>query len=119
MRRVTSRAPLGLHRRVFECERPLFVDVALNAGCISARRQSGLLQLKSAVWIVTVAATHGAFQNLVVEGRRELRFDFAMATDTKLRIVGLQHSYSREARLFGIRSSWKDVRTGHVSATRA
>ena len=69
MWRVTSRAALGLHRGVFESERALLVDVALDAGSIGARRQPGLFQLESAVRVVTIAATHRAFQNFVMERR--------------------------------------------------
>ena len=67
--------------------------------------------------VMAITATHGAFQYLVVEGSRKRRLDLTVTTNAKLRIVRLQHSYGREAWLFGIRGSWVDVRTGDVSAS--
>ena len=52
---------LSFYRRVFVCERPLFVCVTLDTGRIGARRQSCLLQFEAAMWIVAVATLHGAF----------------------------------------------------------
>ena len=43
MRRVTSRTPLSLQRRVFECEGALLIGVTLDASRIRAGGQSGLL----------------------------------------------------------------------------
>lgn len=116
VRRMASRAAFGLHGRVLERERPLFVDVALDTSRISARRQPRLLQLKSAMRVVTVAATHAAFQNLVMEGRGKCRLDLAVATHTKLRIVRFQHANGREAGLLCIRGRHQHVRAGNVAA---
>ena len=69
VRRMTSRAAFGLHRSVFERERSLLVCVTLDASCISSCREPGLFRLETAVRVVTIAATHRAFQNFVVEGR--------------------------------------------------
>src|SRR5437773_2977128 len=99
VRRVASRTPFRLDRRMLVGKRTLFVDVALYARGIGAGRQPGLFQLKTAVRIVAIAATHCAFQNLMMEGRRERRLDLSVATHTKLRIVHPQHSDGREARL--------------------
>lgn len=74
---------------MFESERSLFVHVTLYTGRIRASRQSGLLQLETAMRIVTVAATHRAFQNLVMERHAELRLNFAVTTRAQLRIVRL------------------------------
>ena len=69
VRRMTGRATFGLDGRVFIRKRPLLVDVALDAGCIGASRQACLLCFEAAVRVVTIAATHRAFQNFVMEGR--------------------------------------------------
>ena len=88
---MTNRTAFRLDRRVFESERTLFVNVTLDTGRIRAGRQSGLLQLKTTMRIVTVAAAHCAFQNLVMERHAELRLNFAVTAGAKLRIVRLQH----------------------------
>ena len=103
---------------MFVCERTLLVCVTLNTWGIPASRQPGLFKLKTAVRVMTITAAHGAFQNFVMERRRECRLDFAVATQAKLRVVHLQHSYAGEARLFGIRSRHVDIRTGEISSAR-
>ena len=92
VRRVTGGAAFGLDRRVFERERSLLVYVALDASGIGARRQPGLPGLESAVRIVTIAATHRAFQNFVMERHVELRLHLAVTADAELWIVRLQHA---------------------------
>ena len=92
MRRVTRRAALGLHRRVLEGKRPLLINVALDAGCIDATGKSGLPRFEPAVRVVTIAATHRAFQHFMMERHIELRLNFVMTTGAKLRIVSLQHA---------------------------
>ena len=79
---------------MLERKRSLLVYVTLDASCIGACRQSRLPGLKSAMRIVTVTATHRAFQNFVMERHRELRLHFVVATNAELRIVGLQHADS-------------------------
>jgi hypothetical protein len=54
---------------MFVNERPLLVGVALDTGSVRPGRQARLLQFKAAMRIVTIAATHRPFQNLVMEGR--------------------------------------------------
>ena len=93
VRCMTGRASFGFYRSVFVSKRPLLIHVALNASGVGAGRESGLLQLETAMRIVTIAATHRAFQHLVMERRSELRLDFAVTTRTELRIVRLQHSH--------------------------
>src|SRR5882724_2649405 len=103
MRRVTSGAPFGFYRSVFISKRPLFVRVTLNTSGIRAGRQSGLLEFESAMRVMAIAATHGPFQNLMMEGRGERRLDLALATYTELRVVRAQHSDGCKARLFTVR----------------
>ena len=93
VRRVTGRAAFGLDRRVFERKRSLLVCVAPDACSICSCGQPGLPRLKSTVRVMTVAAAHRAFQNLVMEGRGELRLHLVVAAGAKLRIVCLQHAH--------------------------
>lgn len=104
VRRVTSRTAFGLHRSVFESEWSLLINVTLDAAGVGPRGQSGLLQLKAAVRVVTIAATHRAFQNFVVERHVELRLNFTVTTHAELRVVRLQHPNRREA---GLLSVWR------------
>ena len=91
---MAGRAPFGLYRRVFISERALLIRVTLHTSRIPARCEPGLFQLESAVRIVAIAATHGPFQNLVVEWRRKRRRHLTVATHAQLRIVRLQHACS-------------------------
>ena len=109
MRRMASRAAFGLDRRVFIGKRPLLVDVALNASRIGTGCQSRLFQLKAAMRVVTIAATHRSFQHLVVERRAELGLNFRVATAAQLRVVHLQHPRGGKAGLFRIRGSGKHI----------
>jgi len=84
MRRVTRDAAVGLDGRVLVNKRTLLVSMALDAGSIGAGRQTRLFQLKSAVWVVAIAALHRAFQHFVMERQIELVLCFAMTTQAKL-----------------------------------
>ena len=101
--RVTGAATFGLYRRMLVSEWTLLVGVAFNARRIAAGCQTRLLQLKPAVRVVTIAASHRAFQNFVMERHVELWLHFGMTTGTELRIVCFQHRNRGEARLFSIR----------------
>lgn len=90
MRRVTRGTTFGLQRRVFVSERSLLVGVTLNARSISADGQSGLFELKAAMWIVAVAALHHSFQHLVMERLVEVGSDFTVTAYAKLRVAHLQ-----------------------------
>src|SRR5262249_27324544 len=116
MRRMTGGATFRLHRRVFIRKWSLLVHVTLNAGRIRARRQASLLRLEPAMRIVTIAATHGPFQNFVVERSRELRLDLGGTAGAKLRVIRLQHSDRGKARLFSIGRGHQEVRAGDVRA---
>jgi len=69
----------------------LFVCMTLEASGISACRKTRLLQLKAAVWIVTIAALHHPFQHLVMKRPAELGFSFSVTTDAELRLASAQH----------------------------
>jgi len=89
VRRVTGRAALSLHGRVFVRERSLLIHVALNASRVSSRSQARLFQLETAVRVMTVAAPHRALEHLVMEGHRELRLHLSVTTGAKLRVIRL------------------------------
>ena len=116
MRRVARGAALCLHRRVLVSVWSLLIRVTLNACGVRASRQSGLFGFEAAVWVVTVAAAHRAFQHFVMEGRRELRLDFIVTARAKLRVVCLQHPNRRKTRLLGVRGGHEHVGTCHVAA---
>src|SRR4051794_1813810 len=99
---MTSRATFSLQRCMFVSKRSLLVGVALYASCISAGSESRLLELKTTVWIVAVAALHRALEDLVVERHVELRLHFAVATETKLRLAYFQKSYRSDAGLLSV-----------------
>lgn len=89
MWRVTCRATFGLERRVFVNERTLLVGMALHARGICASGQSRLLQFKTAVWIVTIAALHHAFEDFVMKGLVEIGLNFVVAANAELRLAVL------------------------------
>ena len=93
VRRVASRASFSLYRRMFVSERTLFVGVTLNATCVRACCQPGLLQFKATVRIMAIAALYGAFKNFVMERLGEVRFDFAVTAHAKLWLAHLQNSH--------------------------
>ena len=90
MRHVTRDATVGLHRRMFEREWTLLIGVALDARRVRADSQPRLLQLKTAVRVMAVAASHGAFEHLVMGRHGELVFDFTVTTQAQLRLTVLQ-----------------------------
>src|SRR5262245_59499707 len=102
---------------MFVGEWTLLVGVTLDASSISTRRQSCLFQLEAAVRIVTVAATHRAFQHFVMERHIELRLNFVVTARAELRVVRPQHSRRREAGLFGIDTRHLIIRARQVSTS--
>ena len=87
MRRVTGDTPVGLDRGMFVNERTLFVGVTLDASSVGAGCESRLLELKTAVGIVAVAALHRPFQHFVMERQIELVLGLAVTTEAKLRFA--------------------------------
>jgi len=68
-------------------KRTLFVSVTLDTRGVGAGRESRLFQLKSAVWVVAIAASHRAFEHFVMERKVELVLRFAVTTEAKLGIA--------------------------------
>ena len=85
MRRVTGHAPFGLQRRVLIREGTLFVRVTLNASGVCAGSQPGLLEFKTAVRIVAIAALHRSLEDFVMKRLIEIRLCFSMTTHAELR----------------------------------
>ena len=88
---MTRRATFDLQRCVLEDERSLLVGVTLETAGIGACRQTSLLQLETAMRIVTVAALDETFEHLVMKRPAELRLRLAVTTDAKLRFAATQH----------------------------
>jgi hypothetical protein len=59
---------------------PLLVRVTLNASPVRASGEPGLLEFKATMRIVTIAALHRSFKNLMVEWLVEIRLGFTMTT---------------------------------------
>src|SRR5215472_1310729 len=114
MRRMTDSAPFGFDRRVFISKGTLFVGVTLNARSISAGRQSGLLELKTTVRVVTIIAAHCAFQDLMMKRCRKRRLNFSVTTHAELRIAQLEHSDRRETWFFQICRAYQHIRARQV-----
>jgi hypothetical protein len=78
---------------MFECKWTLLVRVTPDATRISTGCQSGLLQLKAAMRVVTVTASHRALENLVMEGLVKVGFHLVMTAHAKLWVTHLQQMY--------------------------
>jgi hypothetical protein len=64
--------------------------MTFNASGIGASRKSGLLQLKTTVRVVAVAALHHSFKHFVMKRLAEIRLHFAVATNAKMRLAVFQ-----------------------------
>ena len=74
---------------MLESEWTLLVGMTLNACRVCARCQPGLLELETAVRIVTIAALHRAFEHLVMKRFVEVGLNLVVATDAELRLACL------------------------------
>ncbi len=90
VRRMTRRASFGLEWRVLVSERTLLVCVAFYAGRIGAGCQPGLLEFKTAMWVMAVAALHRAFEHLVMKRLVEVGLNFVVAAYAQLRLADLE-----------------------------
>ena len=97
MRCVTGDTAFGLDRRMFVDKRTLLVCVTLDAGGVRAGGEPRLLELKTAVRIVAIAAFQRAFKHLVMERQLELVLGLAMTTHTELRFARPEQFYARDA----------------------
>lgn len=115
---VTGYAPFCLHRGVLVNKWTLLIRVTLDARRICAGSKSGLFELKTAMWVVAVAALHGAFKDLVMERKIKLVLHLGMTTEAQLRFTHFQQLERRDAWLLSVRGSDEDVRTGLVPSGR-
>ena len=95
MRRMTGDTPVSLDRSMFVDKRTLLVRVTLDTSRVGTGRQPRLLEFKTAVRIVTIAALHRSFQHFVMERQIELVLGFTMTTQTKLRFAVPQQAQIR------------------------
>lgn len=79
VRRVARRAAFDLERRMFENERAGLIAMALDARCVRTYGEFRLFLFEASVRIMTVAAVHRSFEDLVMERLAELSLCFGMA----------------------------------------
>jgi hypothetical protein len=91
---MARRTSFDLQWRVLKDKRTLLIRVASDTSNFATACKFGLLWLKTAVCVVTVAAFHRAFQNFVPERFAEMRLNFAVARNTKLLLVVFKHRRS-------------------------
>ena len=72
---------------MFEDKLAGLIAVALDARRVSTDRELRLLLLEASVRVVTIAAVHRSFENLVMERLAELGLCLGMARHAKLRLV--------------------------------
>jgi hypothetical protein len=100
-------------------EWPLLVGVTLNASGIRTGCQARLFQFKTAMRIVTITASHRAFQNLVMEGHVELWLHFVVTAGTKLGIISPQHASRRKAWFLSIDARHLIIRTREIATSHS
>jgi len=87
VRRMTTRAALGLDRQVLEHEGPLLVGVALDASRIAASRTTHIPKSAGAMEIVAICALHKTLIHPMVEGFGKLRLRGCMTLVAELRLA--------------------------------
>ena len=85
--RVAGSAAFHLRCRMFVDIRAAFFRVAIHTGFSIQLVQAGVIQ--RSVRIVTIAALHRAFEDLVMKGFVEVGLNFVVATDAELRLACL------------------------------
>lgn len=84
---MTAGTALGLYRKMFINERPLFIDMAFEASGISVCRLACLPQTRRTVHVVAVIALNQTFVNAVMKRPRELSPRLMVASITKLGLL--------------------------------
>jgi len=84
---------------MFKCKWTLLINVTLQARRVRTGCQSCLFKFKTAMWVVAIAAFHGAFQYLVMERHIELVLNFRVTAQAQLRVAGFEQFKSRDSRL--------------------
>lgn len=115
---VTRNASFCLNGSMLVNKRSLFVCMTLDTSGIGAGGQSRLFELKAAVRIVAVAASHRAFQHLVVERQVKLVLGLAVTIHAKLWLAVSEQAYVGKAWLLCVCLGDKDVRSCELPAGR-
>lgn len=90
MRRMATRAPLGLNRSVFKDEGPTRLDMALGADLVLIDSGLQVVSQEGAMCVVAVAASDCAFGHWMVEGHCEHPLHVAVALVAELRLGRLE-----------------------------
>ena len=89
--------------------------MTLNARCICSGCQSRLFELETAVGIVTIAALHRAFEDLVMKRLVEVGLNFVVTAYAELRLADFQEIACGKVGLFRVGGADKSDRLGNVS----
>jgi hypothetical protein len=87
---MASNASFGFDGSMFVNKGTLLVHVTLKACRISASGKPRLLQFKTTVRVMAIAALHHTFQHLVMERQLKLVLRFAVTAHTELRFAGFE-----------------------------
>lgn len=118
MWRVTGDAAFRFQRCMFIDERTLLVGMTLNARGVGTDSETRLLEFKTTMGVVTIAALHRPFKNLVMEGHVERGLYLTMTSGTKLWFPASEQVDGSEARLLNICRGHALDRTRHISFRR-
>ena len=118
VRRMTSDAAIGLYRSMLVNKRSLLVCVTLDTGGVRAGGEPRLLELKTAVRIVAIAAFHRSFEHFVMERQIKLVLGFAVTTKAKLRFAVSEKFQIRETGLLCVGTGNEHVRGRQLSSAR-
>src|SRR5687768_8302801 len=111
-------AAIGLYWSMLVNKRSLLVCVTLDTSCVRAGRESRLLELKTAVRIVAIAAFHRPFQHFVMERQIKLVLRFAVTTHAKLRFAGAEQLQIRQTGLLCVGTGDEHVGSSQLSSAR-
>ena len=118
MRCMTGDAAVGLNRCMLVNKRSLLVCVTLDAGGVRAGGEPRLLELKTAVRIVAIAAFHRPFQHFVMERQIKLVLGFAVTTHAKLRFAVPEQFQICETGLLRVGAGDEHIRSSQLSSAR-
>ena len=113
---MTSDAAVSLYWSMLVNERSLLVCVTLDTGCVRTGREPRLLELKTAVRIVAIAAFHRPFQHFVMERQIKLVLSFAVTTHAKLRFAVPEQFQICETGLLCVGTGDEHVRGSQLSS---
>lgn len=102
MRRVARNTAISLYWSMLVDKRTLLISVTFNTGRVGAGGKSSLFQLKAAMWVVAIAALHGAFENLVMKRQHKLVFGLGVTAQAELRLALFQQTNTGESWLLSV-----------------